>query len=250
MISSKLRLVKLILTCMPLAVAGAQQEQQVTGKPQGQALESRVQQNQGNKTLESLPVEVASQPAFQIRHPRYQLRPSDTLELSFAFTSEFNQSVTVQPDGYLALKDIGDLYVQGNSVPEVQKMLKTAYGKILNDPVITVVLKDFEKPYFVAGGELRNPGKYEMRGGTTVTEAVTMAGGFTGAAKHSEVLLFRRVSEGWVQVTQVDVKKMLHAKNLREDLYLRPGDMVFVPKNRVSKIKEWLPAWRVNPPLL
>jgi polysaccharide export outer membrane protein len=246
---SKMNLATLILACMPVAIAGAQPEKQISDKQQVQAPESVIQRSE-NGGLENLPAEVASQPAFQLRHPRYQLRPTDTVELSFAFTPEFNQTVTVQPDGYVSLKDVGDLYVHGNSVPELQKMLNAAYSKLLNDPVISVVLKDFEKPYFVAGGELRNPGKYEMRGTTTVTEAVTMAGGFTGSAKHSEVLLFRRVSEGWVQVTRVDVKRMLHAKNLREDLHLRPGDMVFVPKNRVSKIKEWLPAWRVNPPML
>jgi polysaccharide export outer membrane protein len=204
---------------------------------------------QEQETLATLPPEVAEQPAFQVRHPRYQLRPSDVLELNFAFTPEFNQVVSVQPDGYITLKDAGDMHIQGHSVPEVQRMLAVAYGRILHDPVITVVLKDFEKPYFVAGGELRNPGKFDMRGETTVTQAIALAGGFTSVAKHSEVLLFRRMSESWVKVSRINVKKMLNSEDLREDVHLRPGDMIFVPKNRMSKLREWLPAWRMSTPV-
>jgi polysaccharide export outer membrane protein len=196
-----------------------------------------------------LPKEVADHLRFQVRNPRYLLRPSDTMELAFAYTPEFNQTVMVQPDGYITLKDVGDMHVQGKSVADLKTMLETAYRTILHEPVITVVLKDFEKPYFTAGGELHRPGKYELRGDTTVAEAVAMAGGFTGSAKHSQVLLFRRVSEDWVRVSQVNVKKMLKATDLREDLHLQPGDMIYVPKSNVSKIKEWLPAWRVSTPV-
>jgi polysaccharide biosynthesis/export protein len=47
--------------------------------------------------------------------------------------------------------------------------LRQAYAKILKNPVISVVLKDFEKPYFIANGQIGRPGKYELRGETTVS---------------------------------------------------------------------------------
>ena len=71
---------------------------------------------------------------------------------------------------------------------------------------------------------------------------MTIAGGFKETAKHSQVLLFRRVSEQWMQATKLDMKKMLSAGNLSEDLHLRPGDMIYVPKNAISKIKPFLPV--------
>ena len=181
------------------------------------------------------------QPSLQRRNPRYQLCRGDVFDLDFPFTPEFNQTVTIQPDGYITLRAIGDLHVEGQTVPEVTQSLRTAYGKILHDPVITVALKDFDKPYFIASGQVGRPGKYDLRGDTTVTQALAIAGGFNDNAKHSQVLLFRRVSNDWVEVRKLDVKQMLQAANLSEDLHLRPGDMLFVPKNTVSKIRPWIP---------
>jgi protein involved in polysaccharide export with SLBB domain len=69
-----------------------------------------------------------------------------------------------------------------------------------------------------------------------------MAGGFTGQAKHSQVVLFRHVSDGMVEARLLNVKHMLKSRNLREDVYLHPGDMFFVPQNMMSKINRYLPS--------
>ncbi len=185
-----------------------------------------------------------NQPGFQLRTPRYLLRPDDVLDLSFEFSPEFNQTVSVQPDGYVSLRGIGEMHVAGKTIPELNEALLIAYEKILHDPVIVATLKEFEKPYFIAGGQVSHPGKYELRGDTTVTEAVAMAGGFSQIARHSQVLLFRRVSDGWTETQILNVKKMLGEKNLREDLHIKPGDMIFVPQNRISKIERFLPTPR------
>jgi polysaccharide export outer membrane protein len=183
----------------------------------------------------------APPPALQRRNPRYQLCRGDIFDLDFPFTPEFNQTITIQPDGYITLRGIGDLHVEGQTVPEATQALRTAYGKILRDPVITIALKDFDKPYFIVSGQVGHPGKYDLRGDTTVAQALAIAGGFNDDAKHSQVLLFRRVSNDWVEVKKVNIKQMLQAENLSEDLHLRPGDLLFVPKNAVSKIKPWIP---------
>jgi len=181
------------------------------------------------------------EPALQQHDPRYQLCLGDSLEIKFRFTPEFDQTVTVQPDGFISLRDISDLHVTGKTVPEVTEILKKRYSRILHDPDVTVVLKDFEKPYFIANGEVGRPGKYDLRGDTTVLEAVGVAGGFKETSKHSQVLLFRRVSNGWMPVKILDVKEMLASGDLTEDLRLRPGDMIYVPKNTLSKVKPFIP---------
>ena len=183
----------------------------------------------------------APPPSLARRNPRYQLCRGDVLELDFPFSPEFNQTPTIQPDGYITLRGVGDLYVQGQTVPELTQALRTAYGKILRDPVITVALKDFDKPYFIVSGQVGHPGKFELRGETTVTQALAIAGGFNDNAKHSQVLLFRQASNDWVEVKKLDIKQMFRAQNLSEDLHLQPGDMLFVPRSAVSKIKPWIP---------
>ena len=102
---------------------------------------------------------------FQSRASRYKIAPGDSFDLNFELSPEFNQSgVAVQPDGFVTLRGIGDIQVKGQTVPELTQTLRTAYGKILNDPIISVSLKDFEKPYFVADGQVGKPGKYDLRG--------------------------------------------------------------------------------------
>jgi len=182
-----------------------------------------------------------TRPALSNRGWRYTVHPSDTLQLTFPITPEFNQTIIVQPDGYISLLGVGNLLAMGQTLPELTELLKKTYGKTLRDPMIFVDAKDFEKPYFVVGGQVGKPGKFDWRGEVTVTQAVAIAGGFLDTAKHSQVLLFRRVSDGWAEAKVINVKQMINARNLREDPLLQPGDMLYVPKNAISKIKPFIP---------
>ena len=184
----------------------------------------------------------ATGPEFQQRTPRYRIEAGDSFDLTFDLSPEFNQlAVAVQPDGFVTLRGVGDLKVAGQTVPELTQTLRTAYSKILNDPLISVVLKDFEKPYFVAGGQVSKPGKYDMHGQVTLTQAIEIAGGFQSSAKHSQVMLFRRIDDQWTEAKLIDVKKMEKSGNLTEDPFLHPGDMLIVPKNTMSKIDRFIP---------
>jgi polysaccharide export outer membrane protein len=176
------------------------------------------------------------------RRPLYRFNKSDMLEISFAFAPEFNQTATVQPDGYITLRDAGHLIAEGLTAEELEVAIATAYSKLLHDPHITVGLKDFDRPYFIAAGEVGRPGKYELRGPMTISAAVAIAGGFTEQAKHSQVVLFRRVSTNLVETRVLNVKEMLKHRNLDEDPPLQAGDYVFVPRNTISKIMRFMPA--------
>jgi polysaccharide biosynthesis/export protein len=188
----------------------------------------------------------ASTPGLQQRNPRYKLRKGDSFDVDFAMTPEFNQVVAVQPDGYITLKSIGSMYVEGQTVPELTQTLTNAYTKILHDPVIAVGLKDFERPYFIASGQVARPGKYDLRGDLTVTEAVAIAGGFDEKSKHSQVVLFHPVPTGGFEAKVINVKKLMADKDMSEDIRLQPGDMLFVPQNSLSKIKPFLPSSSVS----
>lgn len=188
----------------------------------------------------------AARETLRDRYPRYKLRSGDVFDISFELSPEFNQTVSVQPDGFITLRGVGDVHVADQTVPELTATLRTAYEKILHDPLISITLKDFEKPYFIADGQIARPGKYDLRGTTTLTEAIAMAGGFQDSAKHSQVLLFRRVDDNWVSAKIFNVKKMQKSGNLVEDPTLHPGDMLFVPKNRFSKIRPFLPTSSVG----
>jgi len=182
--------------------------------------------------------------SFPDRTPRYKIGRGDVIEITFPRVPEFTQTVTVQPDGFVTLKgleDGGELYVVDKSVPQLKDMLRTTYSKILHEPSINVELKDFEKPYFTTFGELSKPGKYDLRGDTTVIQALSVSGGFRDGAKTSEVLLIRRVSNEISEVKKVDIKKMLKTGDLKEDPHIQPGDILFVPKSFLGKIDRFIP---------
>ena len=220
-------------TALCLAQENSKVSSQLPASAAGPETKAVMSENAGNASVG---------PTFQQRYARYKLEFGDQFDVSFELSPEFNQTVTVQPDGYITLRGAGDVHVVGQTVPQLTETLKQAYGKILKDPVISVVLKDFEKPYFIADGQVGKPGKYELRGETTLTQGIAIAGGFNDAAKHSQVLLFRRVNSDWVSAKIINVKEMEKKGNLHEDPYLHPGDMLFVPKNRLSKIKPFLPT--------
>jgi polysaccharide export outer membrane protein len=184
----------------------------------------------------------SNEPALQQRYPRYRLRPGDVMELTFPLTTEFNQTVTVQPDGFINLQTVGDVRVQDKTTSEVAATVRAAYSKVLHEPIVNVRLTQFEKPYIVMGGEIAKPGKYDYTGDTTVIQAVNIAGGFTDKARRGEVLLFRRVSDKWAEVKKIDVQRMLKKQDLTEDLHLRPGDMVLVSKSPMSNIARYIPV--------
>ena len=185
------------------------------------------------------------------RHPLYRLSKLDVLEIHFDLSPEFNQTITVQPDGFIPLRGTGNLFAEGLTTSELRLAIVRSYAGILHEPEITITLKDFERPYFVASGEVRRPGRYELRGDLTVQEAVAIAGGFTPQAKHSQVVLFRRISAGAAEAHVVDLKKMLKRRDLREDMHLKPGDFVYIPQNRISKMRKYVPTnttnWYLNP---
>jgi polysaccharide export outer membrane protein len=180
-------------------------------------------------------------PVLQRRNARYRLCASDAIVLAFPLTPEFDQTVNVQPDGFVSLMGAGDVHLEGLTTREAVVAVQVAYAKILHDPLITIELKDFNKPYFTVGGQVSKPGKFDLRGYTTATEAVAMAGGFNDSAKHSQVLLFRRQDDNWTEVTTLDLKHVLKGLDINEDPQIRPGDMLFVPQNFLSKIKKFIP---------
>jgi polysaccharide biosynthesis/export protein len=186
--------------------------------------------------------ESAERPALQQRDPRYRLCASDVITLAFPLTPEFDQTQTVQPDGFVSLVGAGEVHLQGLTTRESVETVRAAYGSILNDPIVTIELKDFNKPYFIVGGQVSKPGKYDLRGYTTAAEAVAIAGGFTELAKHSQVLLFRRVNDDWLEVKPLDLKRILQGHDVNEDAAIRPGDMLFVPQNLFSKVKRFIPV--------
>ena len=192
-------------------------------------------------TLASNPTGISSsEPQLEQRYPRYIIQRQDVLKLSFPLSPEMNQTVTVQPDGYINLQNAGGLHAQGLTVPELVDALKKAYAGVLHDPIVDVDLDDFQKPFFTASGQVGKPGKYELRSDITIAEALAIAGGMTPEAK-TQIFLFHKTSNGWVETRKVNMKDILKGKNVNEDASIKPGDMIYVPEKFIANFKKYVP---------
>jgi len=150
-------------------------------------------------TASARAAQLADSPAAAHRDDRYRLCASDVISLTFPLTPEFDQTVSVQPDGFVSLAGASNVHLEGMTTEESAVAIRAAYAKILHDPIVTVELKDFNKPYFVVSGQVNRPGKYDLRGETSATQAIAIAGGFNDAARHSQVFLFRRINNDWYE---------------------------------------------------
>lgn len=177
---------------------------------------------------------------FMPRDPRYRLHPGDVITIEYLDTPEYDATVSIQPDGFASLPLVGNLHLGGLTIPDAENELHLKANEHLNDPRITVGLKDFEKPYYIVGGEVTSPGRFDIRGRVTALRAIEMAGGFKASAKSSQVLLIRPINDVDGETKVIDLKKVTDERQLNEDVELRAGDMLIVPKTRLAKIEPYI----------
>ena len=111
---------------------------------------------------------------------------------------------------------------------------------ILHDPIVDVDVKDFQKPFFTVSGQVGKPGQYELRQDITVAEAIAVAGGLAPTAK-TQIFVFHRASTEWYEVEKINIKDVFNGKRANEDATIKPGDMIYVPEQFISKFKKYVP---------
>ncbi len=178
-------------------------------------------------------------PKLQHR-PRYTLRAGDVLELQYRYTPEFNQTVTVLPDGYLNVNLIGDVKVSDLTVAQAHDAIVEKLQTRLNEPELNIVLKEFQQPYVVVAGEVGKPGKLDLRENMTAMQAVLLSGGFKESAQTGQVLLFRKINEDTAEIKVLNLTKLKKASDLERDVQLEAGDMMFVPRDKIEKLSRYI----------
>jgi polysaccharide biosynthesis/export protein len=232
---------RILSLCARIAVVASMSALLVscTATAHAQATPTPVQAVAANTSGGSAPKPNA-RPELALRYPRYIIQRQDILSLTFPLSTEMNQTVTVQPDGFINLENGCSLHAQGLTVPELSEAVKAAYLGTLRNPIVLVDLKDFQKPFFTVSGQVGKPGQYELRADITVAEAIAIAGGLASSAK-SQIFLFHRTSEQWFEVKKVNLKDLMHGKNVNENATLKPGDMIFVPETFISNFRKYVP---------
>jgi polysaccharide biosynthesis/export protein len=169
--------------------------------------------------------------------PMYQIQPGDVIQLTYRYTPEYNEQVTVQPDGYVNLQTCGQVNLANLTVEQATHSIKQKASSELKDPEINLTLKQFHKPYVVVAGEVAKPGRYDLQGETTALQAVLQAGGMNQNARSSQVVVFRKINSEEAEVKVLDLHSIHSTKDLEHDTVLQSGDMLLVPRSRFSSFE-------------
>ncbi|WP_251106482.1 polysaccharide biosynthesis/export family protein [Alloacidobacterium dinghuense] len=177
------------------------------------------------------------------KRPRYTLHVGDVVDLSYRLTPEYNQSVTIQPDGYASLNVAGDVHLEGLTLDEAHDLIIKKDSERLNDPELNLILSSFQRPYVIVGGEVLQPGRIDLRENMTAMQAVMMAGGFKLSAKDTKIVVFRHINADMGEVRELNLHNINKTAKLEQDMVLQPGDMLLVPANKMEHFARYMHAF-------
>lgn len=176
------------------------------------------------------------------QRPVYTLHIGDEISLNYRFTPEFNQTVTVQPDGSAVLNIVGNVRLAGLTLTQAHDEIVKLASVQLNHPELSLTLTKFEQPYVVVAGEVDRPGKIDIREDTTALQAIMLAGGFKDSAKDTKVILFRHINGDMAEVRPLDLHNIKKHADLERDTQLQPGDMLLVTRNKLEHFSRFMKA--------
>jgi len=185
--------------------------------------------------IPSLPTNVSPDAPVADSLEAYRVQIGDVLDLKFYLNPEFDETVTVRPDGMISTKIIQDLQVYNLTVTEINDQIKELYRQDLKDPRVTTVVRSFAPIRIYVSGEVNSPGEFIVVGqALTLTQAVARAGGIKNSGQADKILVIRRGAGEQGQIFLANYDAATQFADPRADARLAPNDVVFVPKTGVA----------------
>lgn len=179
----------------------------------------------------------------------YKIKPGDVLSVEVLEDSSLNRQVLVLPDGQISFPLAGSVPVAGRSVGDVAGALTTALGSnFAAPPNVFVTVATLSKPTGGGGsvralprtidvygiGELKAPGRIEVKKDTTLLQYLAAAGGFTPYAATKRIQLRRNdPSSGKDYVYRFNYHAVTRGAQIQGDFRLMDGDVIIVPERRL-----------------
>lgn len=158
--------------------------------------------------------------------PGTVIHPGDQLSVQVYGDQSLTQNVTVLNDGTIAYPLIGQVPVAGKTPEQAAGTLRERLLKYVRHPVVTVAISQLAQPDVMVLGDVKNPGKYQLRSDARLSDAIAAAGGLSDQNGKYPVA---RISDPSGHVTQVNLQKLLRSGDVQMDERLGEGDVVYVP---------------------
>jgi polysaccharide export outer membrane protein len=158
----------------------------------------------------------------------YLIGPEDTVEVMVWKNPDLSRTVIVRPDGKISLPLIGDVQAAGLTAIQLKdsitERLKLYYKET---PQISIILQQINSYSIYILGEVRNPGKYVVKTGTSFLQAITLAGGFTEFASKNRIMIRRKLENN--EETYMKIKYNDLLAGIQNNIMLKSGDTIVVP---------------------
>ena len=158
----------------------------------------------------------------------YVVGADDVLTVYFWREKDVSGDFVVRPDGRISLPLINDVDAAGLTVEQLRVRLTEAGNKVLQEPTVTVIVKEIHSRKVFITGQINKPGAYPLGAPITVMQLITMAGGVQEYADGENIQIIR-VENGRQVSQKFNYNEVKKGKNLQQNILLKPGDTIVVP---------------------
>jgi polysaccharide export outer membrane protein len=148
-----------------------------------------------------------------------------------------SKEILIRPDGYISLYHLEkDINAAGLTLPQLKTIVSVEYRKKFSSVTVSLALETTNSNLVYVSGEVQRPDAYQLIGPTTVTQILSQAGIIWDNAELSSVLVISRSPEGRPIGRLVNLDKVVGEGNIGHDILLKRFDVVYVPKNKITKV--------------
>ena len=158
----------------------------------------------------------------------YRIGPDDMLTIVVWKDESLSRLVIVRPDGKISLPLVNDVTAAGLTAMQLRAELTRRLGEFVVSPEVAVVVDDARSLKVSVLGQVRRPGRYELRTRTTVLDGLALAGGFTERAVPKGIVILRRDGDG-VKRIPFDYERVMTGAEEPANFDLAPNDIILVP---------------------
>jgi polysaccharide export outer membrane protein len=153
--------------------------------------------------------------------------PGDDLEIAVYGAPDLSGHMRVSANGNISIPLIGYVRIAGLSNSEAEAAIEAQLRekRVVNDPQVSVYVKEYGSSGISVAGEVAKPGFYSAVGPHRLLDVLEAAGGPTDKAANKVILSHR----GQKDVTTLSLSKN-PAEMAASNIDLQPGDTVIVPR--------------------
>ncbi len=160
----------------------------------------------------------------------YTLGPGDVFVISIWSAEPLTFKVPVEPEGYVIIPTVGAIKANGKTLAEVRKSILAATSSTYLRAEVTVNLYRLRTFRVHVTGQVMKPGPYEALAVDRVADLIQAAEGLTTWASERDIEVRHRDGA----VDYVDLYEYTKLGRLESNLYLRDGDVIYVPPIRFT----------------